>query len=393
MKKAESYHIPDSLEMQWLALSLVSGLGYRSIQRLLDSGKTLADMLQATPGALIRDLGIKAELARKISSAAHASGYLMEKRLLQESPEIRLYCPESEAYPLQLKEIESPPGVLYWKGIEGLAEQPCLAFVGSRACSGYGLKHTKRLILELAEAQPELVIVSGMARGIDTVAHETALEAGLKTIAVLAGGLNHLYPPENKHLATRIQKKGALITEFPMAVKPLAKHFPIRNRVISGLSLGVVVSEARLKSGANITAAFALQQNREVFALPGQVDSEASAGTNRLISRQHAKLITRADEILEELQFGQAKTKQPLLQLFQAPKVIKLNQFSELEKAVLKIIKKGIEELNDLHVETGISMSQLQGVMLELELKGIIQQNHSSYYSIKENIVFQKDKI
>ena len=231
-----------------------------------------------------------------------------------------LYCPKSEAYPLQLKEIESPPGVLYWKGIEGLAEQPCLAFVGSRACSGYGLKHTKRLILELAEAQPELVIVSGMARGIDTVAHETALEAGLKTIAVLAGGLNHLYPPENKHLATRIQKKGALITEFPMAVKPLAKHFPIRNRVISGLSLGVVVTEARLKSGVNITAAFTLQQNREVFALPGQVDSEASAGTNRLISRQHAKLITRADEILEELQFGRAKTKQPLMPLFQAPK-------------------------------------------------------------------------
>ena len=109
MKKAESYPIPDSLEIQWLALSLVLGLGYRSIQRLLDSGKTLADMLQATPGALIWDLGIKAELARKISSAAHASGYLMEKRLLQESPEIRLYCPESEAYPLQLKEKRVRP--------------------------------------------------------------------------------------------------------------------------------------------------------------------------------------------------------------------------------------------------------------------------------------------
>ena len=160
MKKAESYHIPDSLEMQWLGLSLVSGLGYRSIQRLLDSGKTLADMLQATPGALIRDLGIKAELARKISSAAHASGYLMEKRLLQESPEIRLYCPESEAYPLQLKEIESPPGVLYWKGIEGLAEQPCLAFVGSRACSGYGLILTTGVIHEQALGHADCLMVS-----------------------------------------------------------------------------------------------------------------------------------------------------------------------------------------------------------------------------------------
>ena len=174
-----------------------------------------------------------------------------------------------------------------------------------------------------------------MARGIDTVAHQAALDAGLKTIAVLAGGLNHLYPPENKLLAERIQEEGALITEFPMAVKPLAKHFPIRNRVISGLSLGVVVTEARLKSGANITAAFALQQNREVFALPGRVDSEASAGTNRLISRQHAKLISRADEILEELRFGRVTSQQPLLPLGQAQKVIQRKVFSDLEQKVL----------------------------------------------------------
>ena len=120
-----------------------------------------------------------------------------------------------------------------------------------------------------------------------------------------------------------------------MAVKPLAKHFPIRNRVISGLSLGVVVTEARLKSGANITAAFALQQNREVFALPGRVDSEASAGTNRLISRQHAKLISRADEILEEFRFGMVKNQQPLLPLGQALKVIQRKVFSDLEQKLL----------------------------------------------------------
>ena len=228
-----------------------------------------------------------------------------------------------------------------------------------------------------------------MARGIDTVAHQAALDAGLKTIAVLAGGLNHLYPPENKLLAERIQEEGALITEFPMAVKPLAKHFPIRNRVISGLSLGVVVTEARLKSGANITAAFALQQNREVFALPGRVDSEASASTNRLISRQHAKLISRADEILEELRFGRVTRQQLLLPLGQAQKVIQRKVFSDLEQKVLQQIENGTEELNDLHVESGISMNQLLGVILELELKGIVQQNNSSTYSIKEEIVLQ----
>lgn len=389
MQKEEFCPIPDTPELQWLALSLVPGLGFRSIQEMLNAGKSMSELLQATAGELVRDLGINSKVANKIASASKASTFAIEKRLIEESLETRLYCPESEAYPLQLKEIESPPSVLYWKGIESLAGKPCLAFVGSRACSAYGLKHTKRLILELAEAQPELVIVSGMARGIDTVAHQAALDAGLKTIAVLAGGLNHLYPPENKLLAERIQEEGALITEFPMAVKPLAKHFPIRNRVISGLSLGVVVTEARLKSGANITAAFALQQNREVFALPGRVDSEASAGTNRLISRQHAKLISRADEILEELRFGRVKSQQPLLPLGQAQKVIQRKEFSDLEQKVLKQIENGTEELNDIHVESGISMNQLLGVILELELKGVVQQNNSSTYSIKEEIVLQ----
>ena len=139
------------------------GLNFRSIQEILNAGKSISELLQATPGELVRDLGINSKVANKISSASKASTFAIEKRLIEESPETRLYCPESEAYPLQLKEIESPPSVLYWKGIEGLAGKPCLAFVGSRACSAYGLKHTKHLILELAEAQPELVIVSGMA--------------------------------------------------------------------------------------------------------------------------------------------------------------------------------------------------------------------------------------
>ncbi len=171
MQKEEFRPIPDTSELRWLALSLVPGLGFRSIQEMLNAGKSISELLQATPGELVRDLGINSKVANKIASASKASTFAVEKRLIEESPETRLYYPESEAYPLQLKEIESPPSVLYWKGNEGLAGKPCLAFVGSRACSAYGLKHTKRLILELAEAQPELVIVSGMARGIDTDAH------------------------------------------------------------------------------------------------------------------------------------------------------------------------------------------------------------------------------
>ena len=164
------------------------------------------------------------------------------------------------------------------------------------------------MVKELALAVPEMIIVSGPAKGIDTVVHETAFECGLKSIVVLAGGLQHIYPPENKTLAAEILKNGALVSEFPLGVKPLARNLPIRNRVISGLSMGIVVTEASKKSGARITAAFALEQNREVFALPGRVDSSASSGTNSLIARQHAKLICSAANILEELSLFSAST-------------------------------------------------------------------------------------
>ena len=154
--------------------------------------------------------------------------------------------------------------------------------------------------------------MSGLAKCIDTVGHETALECGLKTIAVLAGGLEYIHPPENKALAAEILKNGALVSKFTLGVKPLACNFPILNCVISGLSMGIILTEARKKSGAKVTAAFALEQKREVFTLPGRVDSSASSGTNSLITRQHAKLICSAVDILEELSlFSASATKLP----------------------------------------------------------------------------------
>ncbi len=135
--------------------------------------------------------------------------------------------------------------VLYWQGELQDAESPCLSFVGSRGCTAYGKQQTRRLVKEISQYVPDMIIVSGLAKGIDTVAHETALEFGLKTISVLAGGLQHIYPPENKKLAEEILKNGALVSEFPLGVKPLARNFPIRSRVISGLSMGIVVTEAR----------------------------------------------------------------------------------------------------------------------------------------------------
>ena len=166
-------------------------------------------------------------------------------------------------------------------------------------CTAYGKQQTRRLVKEISQYVPDMIIVSKLAKGIDTVAHETALEFGLKTISILAVGLQHIYPPEIKQLAEEILKNGALVSEFPLGVKPLARNFPIRNRVISGLSMGIVVTEAHKKSGAKITATFALEQNREVFAVPGRVDSAASSATSSLIARQHAKLVSSAEDILE----------------------------------------------------------------------------------------------
>ena len=381
----------DSKELQWLALSRVPG--WTTTTSLIKTGTDIGELLKAPSGALIRDFGLSDKLARGMADALKASSFQIEKRLLQESPEIHLYCPETRAYPLQLNEINNPSSVLYWKGTERIADRPCLAFVGSRTLTAYGKKQTKRIIHELAQVNLDLVIVSGLARGIDTVAHESALEAGLNTVAVIAGGLKHIYPLENFDLTRKIEKQGAVVSEFPLAIKPATRNFPIRNCVISGLSQGVVFTEARLKRGAHITEAFALQQNRGVFALPGRVDSEASAGCNLLISRQHAKLIRNANDILEEIHPGFGRPGQPKLPLDQPERIFKMGEFSPVEQQVLLCLEEGAEEINELHVKTQIPVNQLLGILLELELKGIIVQNQARCYRIREDLVIQKEKI
>lgn len=375
-------------EMQWLALSLVSGLGYKIISELLNVSGGIDRLLKSNPGEMVRDFGLSSKLAGRIAKAEKSHSFQIERRLLQESPEIQLLCPESKAYPLQLKEINSPPSIIYCLGDSGCLKQPGLAFVGSRTCTSYGRNQTRRLIRELADCCPELVIISGLARGIDTVAHEASLEAGLKTIAALAGGLKHIYPPENKELANKIAKNGVLISEFPLAVKPMARNFPIRNRIISGLSMGVVVTEARLKSGANISAAFAMQQNREVFALPGRVDSAASAGSNRLISRQRAKLIMNANDILEELPLGTKGFSQLTLPITNSREV-ELASLPENQQTILRQISRGIEDVDSLHIETGIEISILLAALLELELTGILLQTAAQSYRIQDGLILK----
>lgn len=205
---------------------------------------------------------------------------------------------DSGYYPERLKAIYDPPDVLYYRGELLEEDSKAIAIVGSRKCSAYGVKMAESLARGLAERG--ITVVSGMARGIDTASHKGALEAGGRTIAVMGSGFGRIYPPEAGSLLEEIASSGCVITEYPIETPPLRWNFPKRNRIISGLSLGVVVVEAARKSGALITANFALDEGREVFAVPGRADLNTSSGTNALI-QAGAKLVTTASDILDEL--------------------------------------------------------------------------------------------
>ncbi len=369
----------------WLALSLISGIGYKKIRELIEQLSSVEELLKTKAEILTEQFQITSKLAGLITNATQSHSFKIEKRIIAETPGIRLFCPVSKGYPLRLQHISTPPTVLYWKGTLQDAESPCLAFVGSRGCTAYGKQQTRRLIKELSLHVPDIIIVSGLAKGIDTVAHETALECGLRTIAVLAGGLKHIYPPENKKLAEEITKNGALVSEFPLGVKPLARNFPIRNRVISGLSMGIVVTEARKNSGAKITAAFALEQNREVFAVPGRVDSAASTGTNSLIARQHAKLVCNAEDILEELSLISVTANQQQLKFERndsGAKKINPDDLGEMQSRILKALNDGVEEIDAIHAKTELEMNILLATLLELELTGTVENIGGQIYRL-----------
>ena len=278
-----------------------------------------------------------------------------------------------EGYPRLLKAIYDPPPVLYVSGKIDERDGLSMAIVGSRIASLYGLTQARKFAAQLSEAG--FTVVSGMARGIDTQAHAGALGRGGRTIAVLGSGLGRIYPPENRELARQIAESGAVVTEFPMDTAPLRQNFPARNRIISGLSLGVLVVEAARNSGALITADFALEQCREVFAVPGTVDSPGASGTNDLI-RQGAKLAASAEDILEEFPFlgkrGESKgltgqgRKKPV-----GPE----------EKMLYGIISGGEPTIDDLADRSGIGIVRLPGLLLKMQLDKIIKRLPGNRFS------------
>ncbi len=277
-------------------------------------------------------------------------------------------------YPKLLKEIHSPPIILYSKGKPLKENEFAIAVVGSRIASMYGLTTAERLGYELASRG--LVVVSGLARGIDGASHKGALKAHGKTIAVLGSGLDIIYPPENKKLAEEIvEKNGALVSEFPMGTPPTPKNFPQRNRIISGLSLALVVVEAAKDSGALITADFALEQNREVFAVPGKVDSATSFGTNQLI-KEGAKLIQTVDDIVDEL--GLKHIQDNVGARFIAPVGNGFDKSNPYLTAEEKIIYNNLstepQYIDDVAGLTKLPLNKTQEILLRLQIRKLVRE-------------------
>lgn len=283
-----------------LRLFLTSGIGIVTYKKLLSAFGSPLGILGAPHNRLTEIQGIGDVTASSIVSAREKTHDRAEKEIeLAESYNVKIYTTECEGYPKALlANVCDPPLVLYVRGEILPSDAMALGVVGTRAATRYGLRSSEELSGQMASRG--YTIVSGLARGIDSAAHRGALEAGGRTIAVLGTGLANVYPAENIPLAKEIVERGAVISEFPMRTAPARENFPRRNRVISGLSLGVLVVEGKLRSGAMITARYALEQGREVFALPGQVTSPLSAGPHQLI-QQGAKLVTNQNDITEEI--------------------------------------------------------------------------------------------
>ncbi|MYC74533.1 DNA-protecting protein DprA [Candidatus Poribacteria bacterium] len=374
-------------------LNLIQGVGLKTVQVLRDVFGSTERALQATPDELrktdrlpplVRDLLIHKPVLYPVErelELIHRYGCQV----------VTLYDP---TYPPHLKEIETPPFVLYVKGHLTPEDALGISVVGSRNAKDYGRKASYRLSYQIA--QRGLTVVSGFAKGIDTAAHRGALEAGGRTIAVMGNGLSLIYPAANKDLAEKIEVSGALVSEFPMAARPKPRNFPRRNRIISGLTLGTVIVEASNRSGALITARLAAEQNREVFAVPGEIFSELSAGTHRLIN-DGAKLINTVDDLLNELppyvlnQIQSQASPDVQTQSPQASPVEKRDpeispeaqrsvstppppDLTPDEKTVFEAIEVPSSHIDTIVRTTQLPISQVSSVLLMLELKGIVQQ-------------------
>ena len=349
-----------------LRLSLISGVGPRTRRALLDRFGSSQAVLNAAPSQLRDVEGVGPKLVEKIVAASQQSDAEDEIARCRDLG-VTILADDEPDYPPLLSQIHDPPAVLFLRGQLRPQDQAAIAIVGTRHATHYGIRQAERLAGSLAQAG--LTIVSGLARGIDAAVHRGALAAGGRTLAVLGSGVLNIYPPEHEQLAAAVVGQGALLSEAPPLAAPHSGVFPQRNRIISGLSLGVIVVEADHRSGALITARQANEQGREVFAVPGHVNDRTSHGCHRLI-RDGAKLVESADDVLEELgpmfQPAVRDDGRPL----RAPAELLLN---EVEQQVLDAVETQATSIDALLGSTGLSISQVLSTISVLEMRHLIR--------------------
>lgn len=349
----------------YIALNLMADIGPVGVRSLAAALGSPQAIFTADRSGLLRADGIGPAQADKILAQR---GQLRPELETERAARLgaRIITPVDAAYPKPLLEIHDPPLALYLLGTLEPGDKRAMGVVGSRHTTLYGRETAEKLAYQLA--QSGFVVVSGLARGIDTAAHRGALKGGGRTLAVLGGALDCLYPPENADLAREIAQHGAVLSEFPLGRKPDKTTFPMRNRIVSGLSMGILVVEAGLGSGALITVDQALDQGRSVFAVPGRIDSPSSRGAHQLI-KNGARLVESVDDILDEFEFlippGQRKSKD-------APAAARPTLLPE-EDRIVRALEDGEQDLDSLTRATGLGAARISALVIGLEMKRMVR--------------------
>jgi len=364
----------------WIALNMIPGVGGATFRRLVKFFGSPRAALNASLKDLNSIRGLTPAVCQSI--VEHRDSILVERELdMIQRHGCKVITIQDESYPANLKAIYDPPQILYVKGDLLPTDSLAVSVVGTRSASSYGKMVAEQISNHLAARG--VTVVSGMAYGIDAAAHKGALDAGGRTIAVMGNGLDIVYPARNVRLLEKIISSGAAISEFPMGTPPLKNNFPRRNRVISGLSLGTLVVEAPKRSGALITAYHALDQGREVFAVPGQILSEMSGGTHDLI-KQGAKLVESVEDILDELP---SYALQPFTEEdFEIEEERMELQLSTEEKAVWKAIGSSQIHIDDISRQSALPPYKVSAALVMLELKGLVQQSAGKMFTKKVSI-------
>jgi DNA processing protein len=359
-------------KLYWIAFNMVKGIGAVRFQSLLNTFGSAEAAWHASPEAL-RSAGLSQRIVENLIRL-RSLDHLDQVWERMQARNIQVLTWEDAAYPRRLKEIDQPPPVLYTLGNIIPEDEWAVAVVGTRRVTAYGRQVAEDLGASLARSG--VTVVSGLARGVDAAAHQAALNAGGRTLAVLGSGVDHIYPPEHRRLSEQIREQGAVISDYAPGTPPDAANFPPRNRIISGLSIAVVVVEAGVTSGALITAAFAAEQGRDVFAVPGNIKAPQSAGSNRLI-QQGARPLLDVNDVLDSLNLSGITEQRAARAVLPA---------DETEAHLINVLSQEPLHVDEIREQTGMPIDQVSAALALMELKGLVRHlGGMNYIAVREN--------